>query len=259
MSDSRSKTDLFRALLTIAATVGTIAVNYMAATGKFGGVSVETISNRYPTLITPSGFAFTIWNLIYLGLLVFSIYQIAGNNLSRFRSIRSLYILSCALNCAWIFFWVQERIDISFVIISALFIVLFLIILRVRSHKNYAEYWSVKSPFGLYFGWITAAAVVNLAVLLSSLGHPISVLTGSLFILAAAAMGVLIRAKFGNYLYPLAIAWAATGIAVKQSGNTWIVVASAAAVVACLIASLSFITKLPTRAEQLETRNQPNL
>lgn len=252
MSDTRSNTDIFRAILVIAATIGTIAVNFMASAGKFGGVSVEAISDKYPTLITPAGFAFTIWSLIYLGLLVFSIYQIVGNNLSRFRSIRSLYILSCALNCAWIYFWVQERIGFSLVIIGALFIVLFLMISRVSSPKNYAEYWSVKAPFGLYFGWITAAALVNIAVFLTSIGRPISVLTGALFILAAAAMGVLIRAKFANYLYPLAIAWAATGIAVKQSGNTWIVVASAAAVVAGLIAAMSFIAKLPTRAEQLE-------
>ncbi len=251
MSDPRSNSDLFRAILVIAATVGTIAVNFMASTGKFGGVSVEAISAKYPTPITPSGFAFTIWSLIYLGLLAFSIYQIVGNNLSRFRSIRSLYILSCALNCSWIFFWVQERIDISFVIIAALFLVLLLINSRSNSPKNYAEYWSVKAPFGLYFGWVTAATLVNLAVLLTSVNRPISSIIGALFILAAAAMGILIRVKFTSYLFPLAVAWAATGIAVKQSGDTWIVVASAAAVVACLISAMSFVTKLQTRAEQM--------
>lgn len=251
MSETRSNSDLFRAILVIVATIGTIAVNFMAATGKFGGVSVELISDKYPTPITPAGFAFTIWSLIYLGLLIFSIYQFVGNNLSRFRSIRSLYILSCALNCGWIFFWVQERIDVSFVIIAALFLVLFIINSRTSSPKNYAEYWSVKAPFGLYFGWVTAATLVNLAVLLSSINRPISSIVGAQFILAAAAMGILIRVKFTNYLYPLAIAWAATGIAVKQSGDTWIVVASAAAVVACLIAAMSFVTKLQTRAEQM--------
>ncbi len=235
----------------IAATIGTIAVNFMSATGKFGGTSVDKISDKYQTLITPAGFAFTIWSLIYLGLLVFSIYQAVGNNLPRFRSIRSLYILSCALNCAWIFVWGQERIAISFGIIVALFLVLFLINNRVKHPKTYGEYWSVKAPFGLYFGWVTAASLVNLAVLFTSVGRPISTLVGALFILAAAAMAILIRVKFANYLYPLAIAWAATGIGVKQSGNTWIVVASAAAVVAGLIAAMSFVTKLQTRAEQM--------
>jgi hypothetical protein len=64
------------------------------------------------------------------------------------------------------------------------------------------------------------------------------------FILLAAAMAVFVRIKLSNHFYPLAIAWALTAIAVKQSGQTWIVLAAAVGVIACLIASLSFVMNM---------------
>jgi hypothetical protein len=63
-------------------------------------------------------------------------------------------------------------------------------------------------------------------------------------ILVAAALGVLIRIRLTNYFYPLAVAWALTAIAVKQSGQTAVVVACAMGVIACLIATLSFVMSL---------------
>jgi hypothetical protein len=49
-------------------------------------------------------------------------------------------------------------------------------------------------------------------------------------------------------LYPLAIAWALAAIGVKQSANAPIVIAAGVGVIACLIAALSFVMNLPTRA-----------
>ena len=69
-------------------------------------------------------------------------------------------------------------------------------------------------------------------------------LLGVLLILFAAAMAVVVRLKLRNYLYPLAIAWALTAIAVKQGGHTSIVVAAAAGVVICLVTSGSVVTSL---------------
>ena len=66
--------------------------------------------------------------------------------------------------------------------------------------------------------------------------------TLEIFMMATAA--VLVRFKLTNYFYPLAVAWALTAIAVKQSGQTSVVVASAFGVIACLIASLSFVMNL---------------
>jgi translocator protein len=246
MTETGTATDKLRAVLVLAATIGTIVFNWLAATGYVNSVTPQMISEKYPTNITPAGYAFAIWSLIYLGMVAFSIYQMLGANVARFRGIRSLYIMSCALNCAWIYFWHQDQIAICLAIILSLLAVLFFINVKLKNFDSIADSAIVKAPFGIYFGWVTAASLVNFAVLLVSLKIDLgpSSVVGVILILFAAAMGVLIRVRLTNYFYPLAIAWALTAIAVKQSGQTWIVSAAAVGVIACLIASLSFVMNL---------------
>jgi translocator protein len=228
--------------------LGTIGFNWLAAVGSINGITPEKISNAYPTPITPAGYAFAIWSLIYFGLIAFSVYQMLPSNLERFRNVRSHYILSCALNCAWIYFWHNGQISICLGIIIALCVTLFFINYQLRSADSVVGNLISKGTFGIYFGWVTAATLVNFAVLLVylkvSLSESVNTWLAVGLILLAAALGVLIRVLYKNYFYPLAIAWALTAIAVKQSGNTLPVTAAAIGVVACLIAAISFVLTL---------------
>ncbi|MEP6704326.1 MAG: TspO/MBR family protein [Acidobacteriota bacterium] len=247
MENSVTGADRIRSILVLAATVGVIVFNWLAATGRLGS-DTAAISAKYPTLLTPAGYAFSIWSLIYLGSICFSIYQILPANLFRFRGVRSFYIASCALNCAWLYFWHREQIVICFVVIMALWATLAVICYQVRDPESLRDTWIAKAPFGLYFGWVTAAMLVNLSILLKFQKVAFSPSAEStlsvLLILAAAGCAILVRVRLTNYFYPLAIAWALTAVAVKQSGQTAIVSAAAAGVVACLIASLSFVMNL---------------
>jgi len=250
MTDHASLNDKFRSYLVPLATIGTIAFNWLAAVGRVNGVSPDVISDKYPTPITPAGYAFSIWSLIYVGIIAFSIYQLLPANAARFRNIRSLYILTCALNCAWIYMWHSDQIAICFVLILVLAAGLFLINRKLRETDGMGEYWFAKAPFGIYFGWVTAATLVNFSILLVYWNVQISSTAWTSIavglILFAAALGVIIRIRLVNYLYPLAVAWALTAIGVKQSGQTLIVVATAIGTIACLIATLSFVVGLPS-------------
>ena len=64
MTDHASLNDKFRSYLVPLATLGTIAFNWLAAVGRVNGVSPDVISDKYPTPITPAGYAFSIWSLI---------------------------------------------------------------------------------------------------------------------------------------------------------------------------------------------------
>ena len=257
MTESAASPDRFRAILVLASTVGTIGFNILSALGRINSVTPADISNRYLTPITPAGYAFSIWSLIYAGLIAFSIYQFFPANLTKLRNIRMPYILSCLLNCAWIYAWHYDQIPVCFLLILFLALVLFRINSRLRSKDTPRDYWLVKAPFAVYFGWVTAAALINFAVLLAYLETGLSgeawngVALG--LIAAAAVLGLLVRFTLSNYLYPLSIAWALTAVAVKQSGNTAIVVACAFAVVACLIATLSFVVNLPSHSASRTT------
>ena len=243
--------DRVRSYLVLAATIGVIVFNWLAATGRLGGVDTGAVSDKYQTLVTPAGYAFSIWSLIYVGLIAFSVYQLLPANVARFRAFRSLYIFSSALNCAWLYFWHDEQIVICFVIIATLAGTLLAINYVIREPESSADSWLAKAPFGLYFGWVTAATAVNFAIMLKYLRVEISPSAerwlAVVLILLVAAIAVAVRLKLRNYFAPLAVAWALTAIAVKQSGQTAVVLACAAGVIACLIASLSFVMSLQSR------------
>jgi hypothetical protein len=251
MTDAKASARL-QAYLVVIATIATIGFNFLSGLGYVNGVTPEVISRKYPTAVTPAGYAFTIWSLIYLGLAAFSVYQMLRVNSAIFSRIRTLYIVSCVLNCAWIYFWHHNQIAVCFVIILALAVTLFRITFRSPKSQSTREYWLAKAPFELYFGWVTCATLVNLAVMLVYLQVALSETTWAflsvVLILLASVFGIFFRAKFSEYIYPLPIAWALTAIAVRQSGNTAVVVACAVGVIASLIASFSFVVNLPSHS-----------
>lgn len=225
-----------------------ILLNYLAATGILGGIDTGAVSDKYTTNITPAGYAFAIWSLIYLGMIAFSIYQALPSNAEKFRGLRNVYIISCIANGLWLYVWSQEAIVVCLGIILVLLACLAAINSKLKNTETNADYWFVKVPFGIYFGWVTAATILNATIALVYLGVKTSDTTawilGAILIFTAATLGVLIRLKLKNYFYPLAIAWALTAIAVKQSGQTVIVASCAFAVIICLVAAISFVMEM---------------
>ena len=249
--------DKLQPVLVLIATFGMIVFNYFASTGILGGVTPNVVTDKYSMQITPAGYAFAIWRLIYLGCIAFSIYQLLPSQFERFRPLRRIYIVSCAANCAWLYLWSREMVVVCLGVILMLLATLAFINVRLQKTETAGEYWFAKFPFGIYFGWVTAATILNATIALVALGvktaDSTAILIGAVLLLAAAALGVIIRLKLTNYFYPLAIAWALTAIAVKQSGKTLIVAAAAVGVIACLIAALSFVMNMPSSEKRAET------
>lgn len=233
--------------LVIIATIGVIAMNALAAMGYIGGVTPEVISNKYPTFVTPAGYAFSIWGWIYLGLIIFSVYQALPSKFEKFAKMRTLYLISCLLNCLWLYFWHHEQITVSLFVILTLLASLAFINLTLERENNLLA----RFVFGLYFGWVTVASIVNATIALLFNGFQASDQTGILsavgLIIVAAVIGVFLRHKLPNIAYPIAIAWAVTAIAVKQSGKTAIVVTAGIAVIALLISAFSFVVTAQNR------------
>lgn len=230
-------------ILVIVATIGTIAVNWIASTGRIGGVTPGEISEKYFTTLTPAGYAFSIWALIYTSLIVFSIYQALPANAQKFGNLRSLYIFSCAANCAWVYMWHFEQIWTCLAIILVLWLTLGIISFGLRKTESTAETLFAATPFALYFGWVTAASILNFVIALKYSGIETSTVLACALITLAAALGAIIRPILSNSAYPLAIAWALTAIGVSQSGKTAIVIFTAFGTIACLLAALSFVLK----------------
>lgn len=248
MGDTPSTVDRMLSIFVAAATAVMVVLNLLARLGHINGVTTIEVSNKYPSVLTPAGFTFAVWVLIYLGLVAFSIYQLFPSRSAGLRPVRKLYVISSVLNCLWLFLWHSHYIGVCLVVMVALLVTLAAINIRLRNAETVREALFTKAPLGLYFGWITVASIINFVVYLRSADVQMSALAwnilGCSLIAVVLVLAVIVRVRLRNFLYPLAVAWVATGIAIEQQGNTAIILACAICVIFCLVLSISFVMDL---------------
>jgi hypothetical protein len=211
----------------------TVLVNGLAGgTTTLGGKLTAEISDANPTLITPAGYVFSIWGVIYILLGIFVVFQALPSQKERsYRErIGWLFVLSNLLNIAWLFLWQFEYLSLSVVLMFLLLSTLIAIYLRLNIGKSTVtlrEKLAVHTPFSVYLGWITIASIANVAVTLVSVkwdGFGISQETwATLIIIIALLITLLVIATRRDLAYGLVIIWALLGIGVKQSVNQNIV------------------------------------
>jgi hypothetical protein len=253
MQQSPSRTKLLP-WLTLAAIVGTFAVNVWSNIAPLNGESIGQISNRLfaDVKIIPANYAFAIWGLIYLGLLAFGVYQLRlpQSQEQRLQTIRLPLIVACVAQAIWVFFFLSRQFWLSVVAMLAILLPLILLYLRLEVGLRpvaRSEKWLVQVPFGIYLGWISVATIVNIALALYSQGWNgwgIPDVWTVLMMLAAAAIAATLTVKRREFAYPLVIAWALLAIAVRQA--TVPLVFGAAIVLAVLLTAL-VLMKAATR------------
>jgi len=245
--------------LNIMAFLFTVLVNGLAgSTTILGGKNTAQISDANPTLITPAGYVFSIWGVIYILLGVFVVFQALPSEKGKDyqKRIGWLFVLSSLLNIAWLFLWQFEYLSLSVVLMFLLLATLISIYLRLNIGKSTAplrEKLAVHAPFSVYLGWITIASIANVAVTLVSVnwdGFGISPETwAALIIIVALLITLLVIATRKDVAYGLVIIWALVGIAVKQSENQNIVMIAeiSAIIVAIAVAAVILLASLKRR------------
>ena len=218
--------DTLRQILIVVAVAATIVVNGLASTSLINGRQTGAISDMFPVLFTPAGYVFSIWGLIYLGLIAYAVFQAlpAQRENPRLRSIGNLFLVASLANIVWIFLWQYLQFPLTIVAMLILLGALIGIYLRLdigRSQPPRAERWLVNLTFSIYLGWITVATIANATILLSYLnwnGFGISEQVWLVIMLAAAlVIAALIAFTRRDVAYLLVLAWAFAGIATKHS------------------------------------------
>ena len=240
--------------LNIVAFLSMVLVNGLAgSTTLIGGKNTAQISNSNPTLITPAGYVFSIWGIIYLLLGVFVVFQaLPPQRVKDFqKKIGGLFILSSILNILWLFLWQLEYLISSVVVIFLLLATLILIYLRLGIGKTMVSLrkkLAVHAPFSIYLGWITIASIANVAVALVSInwgGFGINPqIWATLIILVALLITLTILITRKDLVYGLVVIWALVGIAVNQSGNQNILLITGSSAIILTI-SLAILIFLP--------------
>lgn len=244
-----------RQVVNVFATVLVLAVNALANALPLNGLSTGQISDQFNVLFVPAGYVLSIWGLIYIGLVVFAVFQALPSQRDnrRLNRIGWWYAVGCAANCAWIFLWHYQVFALTLVAMLLLLASLIAVYLRLdigRVKVPATERWAVHVPFSIYLGWISVATIANVTDVLDYLGWGGWGLSPEAWaVLLLAVAGILTLAMGltrSDAAYALVIAWAAAGIAIKQAPvseavarNAWVVT-----VVALLVAAASLVRRL---------------
>jgi hypothetical protein len=254
--------DIFRQIVVVLSTIAVIVVNGLATALPLNGLTTGEISDRFDVYFVPAGYVFSIWGLIYLALIGYSIFQAlpAQRENPRLQRTGWLYVLSCAANIAWIFLWHYEIFGWTIVAMVALLLALIAIYLRLDtgfSRVPAAETWLVRVPFSIYLGWITVATVANATSLLDYLnwggwGIPAEWWAVIMIVIATVIVSAVSITR-GDIAYVAVIVWAFVGIALKHSDTMIVMVAAWAAAVVVALTLFIGLPHTQGRLREMET------
>lgn len=188
--------------------------------GIFGISNNTTLSEKYQTIITPKGTAFSIWGVIYISQGIWTIFQL----LPKYRAHPYVqdgtsywYVAACIFQIAWTFAFGYEVIWLSLsmmllILVSLLGCVISNYYQYRNTNKSILEFWIFLFPFSIHLAWIVAASALNSNVMIvASGGNAIVQLTAgicSLAVLHAVALWALYIPSRADYTIAAVLAWA---------------------------------------------------
>lgn len=203
--------------------------NYLSAAGSIFPNTQAEINDQYTNLLSPAGFSFSIWTLIYLGVvLTLVVKYIKGNNEGFLKEYKKLEPFNWAwmiLNIGWVLTFSFDQIAASTFLIVLYTMAVGYLSYKVTSTPELSKNpLLLKWPIGLHFGWLIVATFANLTLTLVNYGLDGVGFAGvtwtvvaMLFIILAALYFFRTHENIAIFLPSL---WALIGILVKQSPNS---------------------------------------
>ena len=236
-----SMTGPSRQIILLVATAVTLVMNYLSNALPLFGNSNREVSDGLPNAFTPAGATFAVWGPIFLGMLVFAVYQaLPAQRGPRLDRLAWPFLLANVLNVAWLLAFQSLNYGPSVVIMLALLGSLIVLYLRVRELRPLgAEPLALAVPVSLYLSWISVATIANITAFLVSQGFTAGLgglgaqAWSALLVVTAALIGVFFLARFRDYAFAAVLLWAFYGVYAARTEVTAVVlgVALAAALV----------------------------
>lgn len=248
-----------RRLIVLACALFAVAAGYGQNALGWGQSAAEFAADSDATLQVV-GWAFSIWGLIYLGLLIYAVRQ-ALPQTGESDPIRRFGWPSVAafLGIGW---WIvaaafdAEVLTIVLIVgaATALLVPLMVNAAMIRSLPRASrDRWLVVWPLALLAGWLTVAAPVNLITVATGNGDLPTALPPTawavLALVGVAGLTLAVTARTRLLAYPLPVAWGLIGVfAAEQARNPVLAFAALGAAAAVLIGAVVFAFELrPSR------------
>lgn len=229
------------------ATAATLVVNFLANSLPINGQTTGDVTRRFEVYFVPAGYVFSIWSLIYLGLIAYSVYVFLSLGRGRAdsgaaRAIAPWYLLTAVANCVWLFTWHHNVFALSLLVMLVLLGSLIVIyrLQDARPATSTLERWTVHIPFRVYLGWISVATIANATITLDDAGWSGFGLSepawGVIMVLVASALGLVMALRHNDIAFAAVLIWALIGIAVRLSETTNVMGAALAGAAALVVA-----------------------
>lgn len=162
--------------------------------------------------IQPAGYAFSIWGLIYGWLIIH-----AGFGLMRRRDdrawarVRLPLIGAAALGTVWLAIAAAWPL-----LATATIIVMALLTLRAFLLADPGrDFWLLTAPLSIFAGWLTAASLVSVGIMLVGHGVMSNQASALMIIALAVVLGIYLQSLRPQvWTYGLTLVWALTAIVV---------------------------------------------
>lgn len=164
--------------------------------------------------VQPAGYAFGIWGVIYLWLVVMAGFgMVLRRDDPDWDATRWPLIASLGAGVPWLVIAKSTALGAT-----ALIWVMLVSALVALAKTPGKDVWLLRGPIGLYAGWLTAASAVSLGLVLPGWGVPPLGQTGWAF--ASLCIGLIVAIgmlrTLPSLFYGLAITWALVAVAVKN-------------------------------------------
>jgi translocator protein len=236
-------------LLNVLALIGVLTVNALANILPINGMNTGELSALYPSLFTPAGFTFSIWSVIYLLLISFTVMQFRISTKPFFTELSLWFLVSCVANASWILAWHYQFLFASVLIMLLLLYSLtkIFLLLQQANLSTFFEKACIKLPFVIYMSWICVATIANLSALLVSLSWDGGILSPVSWtvtmITIACALGIFIAGRYREPAFLLVLIWAFFGIYSKWQGTDNSTIATTA-IIELTVLSILFLVFL---------------
>lgn len=232
MASPRSR-DLSRQIVVISAFCFMI-VGDMVGIGAFGGTPIQdAVGGAFDpdaSYLTPTTTAFSIWSLIYLGLLGYTVWQALPSQRAseRQRVVGWWIALTMVLNGAWLvtvqFAGVWATVAVLALLLAALCVAYVKIVRTREPHDGILPALLYDGATGLHLGWATLATVANLGAALTATGPEswagAAALAGTLVVVAVVVIALALTAWSRWSIAPaLAIGWGLGWLSVARLGG----------------------------------------
>jgi len=199
------------------------AIVFASNAKLLGGKTNPEVNEDYPSLMTPAGYAFSIWGAIYAWeflMVAQPFFQTpTGTHRSAIVSSSPYFVSANVLQAFWALTFAHEKIALSTVFLTAIAVNMAraVTVMGVSTPRE-KRFWFLAAPSSLHAGWVAAASIVsfNLALVAEkgSIASQISLAFNSLALALVAGFTAFKQLPPGSdALYSGAISWGLVAIA----------------------------------------------